>query len=237
MTVKTPAQLQTQYQTTLADNASGDIAPEDVRLAHIDTTDSWDALKVNETEDVVARWNANKIQGQDISVTPPNAADILQYDQVIGKWIPIQVKKISGGLIGFVDNVITTPIAAIDTPVIVNQPTFSIFEGGNFTMTSNGRLTYSGASTIKFKVHLSVSFFVASNNRAASIYIAKNGSIINATKSSQVTLTGESSETSTFHIIELSNNDFLEIFVENNENTDDVTCEHIHFMCEEIAFV
>lgn len=237
MTVKTPAQLQAQYQATLADNASGDISPEDVRNAHVDTTDSWDALKVDNTEDATARWNADKLQGTNISNSSPAAGDILQFDGVINEWIPIPVKKVSGGLSGFVNNAVITPIAAIDTPVVVNQPSWSLYEAGQFTSPSNGRFDYVGAATTKFKVWLSVSFFVGSNNRASSIYVGKNGSVLGNSKASMVTLTGEASETSTFTIVELATNDYLEVFVENNENTDDITCEHIHLMFEQIAFL
>lgn len=237
MTVKTPAQLQAQYQATLADNASGDISPADVRNAHVDTTNTWDALKVDNTEDSVARWNANKLQGENISTTTPGSGDIWQYDTVTFQWYPTPVKRVSGGLSGFVDNVVITPIVTIDTPVVVNQPTWSLYEFGQFTSPSNGRFTYVGANTAKFKVWLSVSFFVSSNNRASSIYVGKNGVALGNSKASMVTLTGEASETSTFTIVELANNDYLEVFVENNENTDDITCEHMHLMFEEVAFL
>lgn len=237
MTVKTPAQLQAEYLANLPDNASGDISPKDVRDAFVNTTDSWDALKVDNTQDIVPRWNANKLQNEDVANTVPVNGDILQYDGVINKWIPIQVKKSSGFLAGFINNATITPILAINTPVVINQPIWSLYESGNFTSPTNGRFTYVGSQTIKLHISLSVSFFVASNNRASSIYVGKNGVHIPTTKASMVTLLGESSETSTFHVVELANNDFIEVFVENNENIDDITCEHVHLYGSEIAFI
>jgi len=231
MTVRTPAELQAQYVATLPDNISGDISPADTRDNFEDTTDSWDALKLNEADVGVPQFNADQLQGEDISTNSPTDGQILIFDEGSGEWVPGNA-AISVGLIGLVDNAVVTTISTIDTPVKIDPAAFTSHELTNFVQSTNGRLTYTGTATKDFFVLANVSLSAGANNKDMTIYIAKNGSIDNDTKSSNITLSGSPTETSIMFILSLATNDFLELFVENNTDTNDITAAHTRLMAK-----
>lgn len=91
MTVKTPAQLQAQYQADLADNTTGDISPADVRQSQVDQTDSWDDIKLDNTEVTNPLFNAIKLQNKDIDATAPTEKQVLIFNIGTGKWEPSDI--------------------------------------------------------------------------------------------------------------------------------------------------
>jgi len=233
LTVKTPAELIIDLNNDLPDNTSGLISPADSRLNLVNGVESWDAQKIDNSQDVVNRFNANKIQGQDVAVTVPTDKQLLVFNASSGKWEPGNLLK-SLGFIGFVDNSTVTTIAVIDTPVKIDPATFTSFNLIGFVQSVNGRLTYTGTITKSFAILASVNLFAAANDREMTIYIAKNGTIINESKSQNTTKANEASETTAFFITDLSQNDFIELFVENNETTDNITCPHVRFRAIEL---
>ncbi len=230
MTVKTPAQLQAQYDADIPDNVNGDIDAADVRVALKDTTDSWDAQKADNTQDVVARWNADALQGKEIDATAPVDKQILVFNASTDKWEPKDTFE-SFGMLHLINNATATTISTVDTPVLV-AGTFNVStQLSDFTQ-ANGRLTYTDTPTKTFKATISVSFSATSNDRAISALVALNGTVIAESKSSNTTTALEASETTSFILQDLSTNDFLEVFIENNENTSDITASQVHFLVE-----
>jgi hypothetical protein len=223
MAVKSPAELKAQVQILFPDNTVGDISPEDSRTQFTDQVDSWDALKVNESEVDVAKFNANKIQGNNVEDQTPNDGEMLIWNNDESQWEPSSPFTATG-YISYVDNAIVTPISTINTPELVDQATFNPVELDNFDSPVNGRLRYTGTDTFTFKIRANICMYAESNDRHMTAYIGLNGSVINASKSSTTCKADECDTIPIDHRISLSQNDYLEFFVENNENTDDITC-------------
>lgn len=91
-----------------------------------------------------------------------------------------------------------------------------------FTNTDN-RATYTGAITRLFKVNATLSL-TSGNNHQVGVYIAKNGSIITNTET-YVTTSGAGRAENVFcqGLVSLATNDYIEIFVENNTATTNIT--------------
>lgn len=89
---------------------------------------------------------------------------------------------------------------------------------------NNGRLRYTGTTTKQFHVACSISFKPATANDIFVIGIAKNGTVIAASKVLQQ-ISGIAQIVSTaLHVMaELATNDYLELFVGNVSDTDDFT--------------
>ena len=126
----------------------------------------------------------------------------------------------------YLTTIIQTAIATVDTPTKVNGTTT---EGllSNFSH-SNARLTYTGTATRKFYVSVSLSFH-GTNGTEYSFSIAKDAipigsSKIKATGSSTNVLNHVSSQC----IIELIPTEFIEVFVENVVNGDEVTVDQMN---------
>ena len=97
---------------------------------------------------------------------------------------------------------------------------------------SDNRLTYTGAITRRFRVS-AVASLLASNNTQLGNYIAKNGSVI-AQSEIYTTADGNNrSENIAIQVItDLSENDYLEYFIENDTSTADVTVEDLSVIVE-----
>jgi hypothetical protein len=229
LAVKTPAELQIDYQNNLPDNTSGLIQPEDVRQSFVDTTDSWDAQKVNNTQDGVNRWNANKIQDRPIDPALPLDKQVLVYNGSGGNWEPSNISdSVSVGYIGYVDNLTATPMTQ-NLPAKIEEKTFTSFLLVDFDQPVNGRLRYTGLSPNNFLVLSTVTIQVPTKDEAI-MYIAKNGTIINDTKSAQDIGIGDFGEISLIHILSLNNNDYIEIFMENPDDNNDFIATNARFI-------
>jgi hypothetical protein len=127
----------------------------------------------------------------------------------------------------FQGNATETVISVIDTPVIVNA-TYSAGSLQEFTFAA-GRLTYTGPAnrTMQVTVSLTASMNLVSADITPSI--AKNGAVI--TKSQQTpSLTGVSpsfTSMSVSALVDFVTNDFVELFIENNSNTDNITVQDV----------
>ena len=177
MTVKTPAELIIDLNNDLPDITSALISPADSRVNLINGVESWDSQKIDNSQDVVNRFNANKIQSRDVVVTVPTDKQLLVFNASSGKWEPKNSYK-SVGYIGFVDNAVATTISTQDTPVIINPATFTSFLLTDFSQSTNGRLTYDGVDTKTFFINLNTTLFTDNNNDQLTSYIALNGSVI-----------------------------------------------------------
>jgi len=118
-------------------------------------------------------------------------------------------------------NATETVIASTATPVKV-AGTFVVGDQAGYTGDTTGRITHNGI-TGRHIVNAIVSVSVASGtNHTISMYIAKNGSVINTTKTTASTSSGLYHSLSTFANISLDDGDYVEIFVRNESTTDNL---------------
>lgn len=111
-------------------------------------------------------------------------------------------------------NATTTTISATNTPVKVSGTTTSASITQKFTNTNN-RGTYNGSFTRYFKVTATLSLESGTNNQIG-CYIAKNGSVLGDSEVYGTTSgTGRAENIVVQTLVELSENDYIEIFVEN----------------------
>ena len=84
-------------------------------------------LTVTGTATIGTNSNATKLQGVDISITPPVANDILQYNGISGKWEPTSNVVLSGNLTannltvnGTLTYINTTDLSIADNLIVLN---------------------------------------------------------------------------------------------------------------------
>lgn len=125
-------------------------------------------------------------------------------------------------MVSMSSNATATVIGTISTPVLA-AGTFAVDRQSFFTCTTGGRVTYNGEKPIITPVDISVSLDPSSGaNRDLKVYLAKNGTVIvNSGKSVRVD-TGNPLNVSVIWQLSLVQNDYLEIFVENNTNTTNI---------------
>lgn len=129
--------------------------------------------------------------------------------------------RIVGGF--YLDTAVETVITTINTPVKVAGTTIGLALNERLVATTN-RLTYTGLQpTI---ATLTGSFAVDSgNNVNLSFYIAKNGVILPESRSMVRVGSGTDERSGVItSLVDLLPNDYVEIWVENNSGTDNLTC-------------
>ena len=119
-------------------------------------------------------------------------------------------------------NVTATTISGTGTPVKVAGTTTSQAITQKFTNSDN-RATYTGAISRTFRVTAVLSC-TSGNNHQIGVYIAKNNSVQNETESYITTNgSGRAEGAKVQGVIDLAENDYVEIFVENNTSITNVT--------------
>jgi hypothetical protein len=129
-------------------------------------------------------------------------------------------------LIAFNGNTTETVISTINTPVIVNA-TWVEESASFFTSTSGGRLTYNGERDARFPIDISAGLISSGGGAIdVSLYLAKNGSVITNSKT-PISISGSDPQTLSIPWQDdMSENDFYEVFVENNSNTTNIIVEY-----------
>lgn len=126
------------------------------------------------------------------------------------------------GLLSMQNNATATIIATANTPVIV-AGTWAEETTSQFTGTTGGRLTYDGNKDFKGPITASVSVEpVSGSNVAMSAYIAVNGVVVANSKRSGTASSGSPTSITIPWQIVFSTNDYVEVFVENNDNTTNI---------------
>jgi hypothetical protein len=126
------------------------------------------------------------------------------------------------GLVSMQGNTTDTVIAVAGTPVLV-AGTWTAQEQENFTASTAGRLTYTGALPRTFMIDAVVSADTASgNNKVTALYIAKNGAAIAGSKVSVDLSNGVEKVITTFWTVELSTNQYVELFIANDTDGVDI---------------
>jgi len=119
-------------------------------------------------------------------------------------------------------NATTTTISSIGVAVKVAGTTTSSSITQKFTNTDN-RATYIGSLTRFFKVTASLSVESGNNNQIG-VYIAKNGTLISESEVLGTTSgTGRGENIVAQTLVQLSENDYIEIFIENESSTNNIT--------------
>ena len=133
---------------------------------------------------------------------------------------------LTDALLGFNGNSTETVIAVIDTPVVVNA-TWVIEGTSRFTATTGGRATYNGERDVHLPVDTAIGV-IASGGGAndVTIYLALNGSVI-ANTGRTVNISGSSPRALSLPWqLTLSENDYLEVWIENNTGTTNLIVEN-----------
>lgn len=131
------------------------------------------------------------------------------------------------------NNATTTTITAIDTPVKVLGTSTANAINQKFTH-SNNRLTYVGALIRDFQVTATLSL-TSGNNNVVGVYVAKNGNIITSSEMYSTTSSGGRAESITCQtILELNQNDYVEIFVENASAVSNITVEYLNVITKSL---
>lgn len=121
-------------------------------------------------------------------------------------------------------NATATVIAATGTPVKVAGTTTEGPSTVKFSHTDN-RLTYTGALVRRFRVTAICSFSSGANNQVGT-YVAKNGTVIDDSETyATANTSGRLENVVVQTIVDLEENDYVEIFVENNTSTTNITVE------------
>lgn len=131
------------------------------------------------------------------------------------------------------NNATATTISATNTPVKATGTTSANTINQKFTHSDN-RLTYVGALIRDFQVTATVSLS-SGNNNLIGVYVAKNGVVISSSEMYSTTSSGGKAESITCQtILELNQNDYVEIWVENSTSVTNVTVEYLNVICKSL---
>tara|TARA_R110002051_G_scaffold1006_2_gene4864 strand:+ start:264 stop:1115 length:852 start_codon:yes stop_codon:yes gene_type:complete len=120
-------------------------------------------------------------------------------------------------------NSTATVIASTATPVLI-AGTWAFGVNTGFTQTSGGRFTYNGTTTAVMTIHASITLDpVSAASQDLSVYVAKNGAVIAATRISAFISAGLTQNLSLSTNQSFATNDYVELFVRNATSTDNIT--------------
>jgi len=161
-------------------------------------------------------YTGNLIDGTAIPLDGLSPADV---NWKMGSNTGVRQSRVVGAV--FLASPDTTTINATDTPVKIIGTTVGAdlnerFAGGT------ARLTYTGLEPAL--VNATVNFTIDSgNNVALNFYLAKNGTVQTETKQRVKLGTGGGERSaSVIGILEMTTDDYIEVFVENTTDTSDV---------------
>ena len=120
-------------------------------------------------------------------------------------------------------NSTATTIATQGTAVKV-AGTWVVQTESNFTGNTTGRLTYTGSTTEVVSANVSITFSHAGGGTDnLAVYIAKNGSVLTASKLTRAVTGSARANVGTFFNVSMANSDYLEVFVSNDSDTSNIT--------------
>lgn len=165
----------------------------------------------------------------DALVTDEETDDkILVFNKALGKFywsLPSEVTVFSPKH-GRISVSVPAALAATTTPQLMAGTTVLGSSPDSFDMPSNGRLRYTGVTTIHAVVAASISMTSDTNNVVVEMGIAKNGTII-----SESTITrkiGTGSDVGAMAVLadmELEENDYVELYISLESSTAAITVE------------
>lgn len=131
------------------------------------------------------------------------------------------------------NNATITPIAVSGTAYKILGTTTANAINQKFTHTDN-RLTYTGGLDRNFQVSATVSF-TSGNNKVIGLYINKNGTVVPS--SEMYATTSGSGRAESIHVqtvLDLTANDYIELWIENDTDTTDITVEFLNLICKSL---
>lgn len=131
------------------------------------------------------------------------------------------------------NNATTTVISSIGTAVKVLGTTTANTINQKFSHSDN-RLTYTGGLIRDFQVSATATL-TSGNNNVIGLYVAKNGVVITSSEMYATTSSGGRAESIACQtILEMEENDYIEIWVENDSSTTNVTVEYLNVICKSL---
>jgi hypothetical protein len=131
------------------------------------------------------------------------------------------------GVVYMQGNATATVIASTSTPVKVGG-TWTTDIASSFTATTGGRLTYTGTETQVVRIDCALTLSpVSGANQHISAYIAKNGSVVTASRQQTHISNGTDMNMSVCWQSSLATNDYIEVFVQNGTATNNITVSRI----------
>jgi hypothetical protein len=125
-----------------------------------------------------------------------------------------------------------TDITAINTWVKLNADTTSIFSRDGLVHTDN-KVTNTGSSKV-FKVEGIISVSAGSNQTIHAAFF-KNGVLHPCSEQSAITSGSNRVQAIPFHcLVELGTDDYIEVWVKNQANTNDITLDNVNVIITEI---
>ena len=122
------------------------------------------------------------------------------------------------------DNITATSITGTASYFKAAGTTTAMSTNSKFTMPSSNRLTYTGAFTQSFFVSLNCNVRTSVSTQNINIVIAKNGTIM---PESEMTILCAAGSTPSFGgtqvAVELTANDYIELYVRNTSSVNNVT--------------
>lgn len=129
-------------------------------------------------------------------------------------------------------NATATTIATSGTAVKVSGTTTSSSITQKFDTTTTNRAVYKGALQRDFKVTVTMSA-TSGNNNEIGIYIAKNGTLLTESETYITTNAGGKAENGVAQTItQMGADDYLEVFVENDTSTTNITVTDMNVIIE-----
>lgn len=131
-----------------------------------------------------------------------------------------------------VGNATVTTIATVGTPVLIAGTTTETTITQRFTVSTSNRATYIGSLTRDFSIQGTFSL-TSSNNNQVTTYIYKNGSVLIESTSISTTNSGGRLEGGAIQcLVQLEENDYIEVWVENNTGANDITVEDLNLIIQ-----
>jgi hypothetical protein len=133
------------------------------------------------------------------------------------------------GNISMVGNATATTIGVAGTPVKIAGTYTSGALTTGINHDTNGRLTYTGATTRDFLLCVSCAISSANVNQSLRIYVAKNGTVIaDSAQGLELSTANKQIGATTNYIVSLATNDYVEVFVSNDTAANNVTSVSVH---------
>jgi hypothetical protein len=146
------------------------------------------------------------------------AEDDIRWQFFINDDIPDTHKDCLMSQIG---NVTNTVIAAVDTPVKL-AGTWTEEHASQFTTDATGRITYAGVKDTHFDVTFSFTGSPVASTKNYRYYVALNGATIANSAAANTSSSSVPGRTTLAWRLELSTGDYLEAWVENNDDATDM---------------
>ena len=189
------------------------VSPENGVIVSHNLTASSDGLPILLNTTAASPTIASIVAGSGISIATVNSSGI-------------EITSIADQIYGQVTmqgNATATTIATQGTPVKV-AGTWVVQTESNFTGNTTGRLTYNGSTTEVVSASVSITFsHAAGGTDDLAVYIAKNGSVITASKLTRAVTGSARGNVGTFFNVSMATSDYLEVFVANDSDINNIT--------------